>query len=63
MGLTVTTVTDGCDQGFIRWNKTFAEFVSYYGFIPTACGPYRDQTKGKVERLISTRKMDRGKTP
>lgn len=46
------TVTDGRDQGVVKWNKRFAEFASYYGFIPKACRPYRAQTKGKVERAI-----------
>ncbi|URT69030.1 IS21 family transposase [Cytobacillus firmus] len=46
------TVTDGRDQGIVKWNKRFSEFAAYYGFIPKACRPYRAQTKGKVERAI-----------
>ncbi|WP_019123990.1 IS21 family transposase [Brevibacillus massiliensis] len=46
------TVTDGREAGLVKWNKRFAEFASYYGFIPKVCRPYRAQTKGKVERAI-----------
>lgn len=48
------TVTDGRDQGVIKWNKRFAEFASYYGFIPKAFRPYRAQTKGKWKGLFNT---------
>lgn len=46
------TVTDGREQGIVKWNQRFSEFASYYDFIPKACRPYRAQTKGKVERAI-----------
>ena len=46
------TVTDGREQGVVKWNQRFSEFASYYGFIPKVCRPYRAQTKGKVERAI-----------
>lgn len=46
------TVTDGREQGIVKWNQRFAEFASYYSFIPKACKPYRAKTKGKVERAI-----------
>jgi transposase len=46
------TVTDGRDQGLVKWNARFAEFAAYYDFIPKACRPYRAKTKGKVERAI-----------
>ncbi|SDH34456.1 Integrase core domain-containing protein [Aneurinibacillus thermoaerophilus] len=46
------TVTDGREQGVVKWNERFAEFASYYSFTPKACKPYRAQTKGKVERAI-----------
>lgn len=34
-------------------NKTFADFAGYYGFGVDSCWPYRAQTKGKSERLVS----------
>ncbi|MED0681051.1 DDE-type integrase/transposase/recombinase, partial [Aneurinibacillus thermoaerophilus] len=40
------TVTDGREQGVVKWNERFAEFASYYSFTPKACKPYRAQTKG-----------------
>ncbi|MFT9846947.1 IS21 family transposase [Aneurinibacillus sp. REN35] len=46
------TVTDGREEGVVKWNRRFADFASYYGFIPKACRPYRAQTKGKIERAI-----------
>ncbi|USK34161.1 IS21 family transposase [Bacillus sp. F19] len=46
------TVTDGREQGIVKWNARFAEFAAYYDFIPKACKPYRAKTKGKVERAI-----------
>src|SRR5690606_13293652 len=46
------TVTDGREQGVVKWNQRFSEFACYYGFIPKVCRPYRAQTKGKVERAI-----------
>jgi len=46
------TVTDGREQGVVKWNQRFSEFANYYGFIPKACRPYRAQTKGKVEQDI-----------
>jgi transposase len=36
----------------IRFNRTFEDFLAYYGIIPKACKPYRPQTKGKVERTV-----------
>ena len=36
----------------IRFNRTFEDFLAYYGVIPKACKPYRPQTKGKVERTV-----------
>ncbi|MGG4024652.1 IS21-like element IS5376 family transposase, partial [Geobacillus stearothermophilus] len=38
------TVTDGREQGVVKWNQRFSEFASYYGFIPKVCRPYRAQT-------------------
>lgn len=33
-------------------------FCAHYGLLPRACAPYRAQTKGKVERLISIAKAE-----
>lgn len=46
------TIMDGREAGQVKWNETFLDFASYYGFFPRACKPYRAQTKGKVERAI-----------
>ena len=34
-------------------NNVFEDFAGYYGFKPVLCRPYRGQTKGKVERIVS----------
>jgi transposase len=36
----------------IRFNRTFEDFLAYYGIVPKACRPKRPQTKGKVERVV-----------
>lgn len=36
----------------IRFNRTFEEFLAYYGVVPKACKPARPQTKGKVESAV-----------
>ncbi|KZO00432.1 IS21 family transposase (plasmid) [Bacillus badius] len=36
----------------IRFNRTFEDFLAYYGIVPKACKPNRPQTKGKVERTV-----------
>jgi transposase len=36
----------------IKFNRTFEEFLAYYGITPKACKPRRPQTKGKVERVV-----------
>lgn len=36
----------------IRFNRTFEDFLAYYGIVPKACKPHRPQTKGKVERTV-----------
>jgi transposase len=36
----------------IRCNRTFEDFLAYYGIVPKACKPSRPQTKGKVERTV-----------
>ena len=40
-------------QGQHRLHANFYDFAKHYGFIPKVCQPYRPQTKGKVERMIS----------
>ena len=35
--------------GEIVWHPVFLDFARYWGFAPRLCGPYRAQTKGKVE--------------
>ncbi len=40
------------DGGIVR-NPTFQAFAQYWGFTPRLCGPYRAQTKGKVESGVS----------
>ena len=44
---TVWTGTD--ERGEIVWNSVLLDFARYWGFTPRLCGPYRAQTKGKVE--------------
>lgn len=36
-----------------KLNVSFYDFAKHYGFLPRVCKPYRPQTKGKVERMIS----------
>ena len=33
-------------------NRQFEDFAGFYGYKPILCRPYRDQTKGKVERTV-----------
>ena len=37
-------------NGVIGYQEDFLKFCGLYGIEPTACQPYRAQTKGKVER-------------
>jgi transposase len=47
------TITGGRGaDGRPRWQSTFYDFATTYGFRPDLCRPYRPQTKGKVERFI-----------
>lgn len=39
--------------GTLKTNVRFARFAAHYGFCIRACRPYRAQTKGKVERMVS----------
>ncbi|MCG8485650.1 MAG: IS21 family transposase [Clostridia bacterium] len=39
-------------------NPLFLDFVTFYGFKPILCMPYRPQTKGKVERFIQYMEKD-----
>jgi len=46
----------------IKWNPTFWDFSTYYGYRPWAHRPYRAQTKGKVESGIKyVKRFLRGK--
>lgn len=36
----------------VGWNPRYLDFAAHYGFIPSACWPYRPQTKGKVEKTV-----------
>lgn len=35
-----------------RFNPRFLDLAGHYGFKPSACKPYRAQTKGKDERMV-----------
>ncbi len=40
-------------QGKPQFNERFLDLAAWYGFTPHACKPYRAQTKGKDERMVS----------
>jgi transposase len=40
------------EDGELRWNPVFADFLSAIGVAPRVCRPRTPQTKGKVERSI-----------
>lgn len=42
----------------VRFNRTFEDFLAYYGVTPKACKPYRPQPKGKVERTFDYMKQN-----
>jgi len=46
-------VTLGSNRGRPRYNVRFLDLADWYGFRPRACRPYRAQTKGKDERMVS----------
>lgn len=49
----IKTVVLGLDaRGETQWQRIFADFSQYWGFVPRLCRAYRPQTKGKVERGI-----------
>lgn len=41
-----------------KWNVKFEDFFKHYGFIPRLCRPYRAQTKGKIENIVSYVRRD-----
>ena len=41
------------EDGVPIYNQRFLAFATHYGFRPSACRPYRPQTKGKVERKFA----------
>ena len=49
---TVVIGRDAYRPGQHRLQPGFLDFAHHHGFIPRLCGPYRAQTKGKVERFI-----------
>jgi hypothetical protein len=44
------TAVSGEAGGSVVYNRALVDFARHYGFQPKACRPYRDKTKGKVER-------------
>jgi len=47
----------------VKWNPTFWDFSTYYGFRPWAHRPYRAQSKGKVESGVKyVKRFLRGKS-
>ncbi len=42
----------------VIFQEGWIAFCAHYGILPRACAPYRAQTKGKVERLISVVKTE-----
>jgi len=45
-------------SGEVIFQEGWIAFCAHYGLLPRACAPYRAQTKGKVERLISIVKSE-----
>lgn len=45
-------VLGATDRGEVKWHPVFAEFATYWGFVPRLCRAYRPQTKGKVENGV-----------
>jgi transposase len=39
---------------FVRFNRPFLEFTSWYCFEPRVCDPFQPNQKGRVERFIRT---------
>lgn len=50
---TVIITRNAYGLGKHRLHANFYDFVKHYRFIPRICKPYRPQTKGKIERMIS----------
>lgn len=49
---TVVIERDAYGEGKHRFHKSFYQFAKTMSFVPKLCGPYRPQTKGKVERMV-----------
>ncbi len=47
------TAVIGTRNGRTDYNRHLLGLLDHYGVTPWACRPYRPQTKGKVERLVS----------
>jgi transposase len=48
----IKVVVDIDIRGEVRFHRIFEDFARHWGFTPRLCGPYRAQTKGKVESGI-----------
>jgi len=48
-----STVTLASNRGKPKYNERFLDLANWYGFKARACRPYRAQTKGKDERMVS----------
>jgi transposase len=48
-----SAVLQASNQGHPHFNERFLDLANHYGFTPKACRPYRAQTKGKDERMVS----------
>lgn len=58
-GLPQSVLTDrmksvllGVEDGQLKWQTGFSDFVASLGVTPRVCKPYTPQTKGKVERTV-----------
>ena len=57
-----TVLSRDFEGSHIKWNETFWDFATYYGFKPWPHRPYRAQTKGKVESGVKyVKRFLRGK--
>jgi transposase len=62
-GLPQSVLTDrmksvllGVEDGQLKWQAGFSDFVASLGVTPRVCKPYTPQTKGKVERTVGVLK-------
>jgi len=50
---TIIITRNAYGPGNHKLNANFYDFAKHYCFIPRVCKPYRPQTKGKIERMVS----------